>query len=327
MAEKNQSLPRGVARLLGFLLLLGLGLYGVDAMLTLGLRRLETSFFGVSNRVVTGRVNAEIVISGSSRALSHYDSKIIQEVTGHTAFNIGRNGSQTDMQLAFLKAYLKHNSKPKLVVHNLDLFSFLTSHEIYDPVQYVPYIREDSIYAGIKRTYPDAWKWKYLPLYGYVVEDMRFNWLGGLRGLVGKQPKEDHFQGYLPRYQEWTGDFEKFRQSIPNGIETKVEPQGLRDLAELVELCRAENIPVLLVYSPEYAEMQKLESNRREIFAHFQTISDRFNVPIWDYSDSPLCVERDNFYNSQHLNAKGATAFSQDFAQRLVRADWPPARP
>ena len=77
----------------------------------------------------------------------------------HT-FNIGRNGSQTDMQLAFLKTYLKNNSKPKLIIHNLDLYSFQTSKEIYDPVQYMPYLDQTPIYEAIRRIYPDAWKWE-----------------------------------------------------------------------------------------------------------------------------------------------------------------------
>jgi len=97
------------------------------------------------------------------------------------------------------RPYLAHNTQPRLVVHNLDLFSFLTSHEIYDPAQYLPYLDQEAIYAGVRRVYPEAWKWKYLPLYGYLVEDMRFTWILGLKGFVGYQPKEDHFLGFLPR--------------------------------------------------------------------------------------------------------------------------------
>ena len=88
------------------------------------MHQIETSGFGVFNRIMSGRVNAGILISGSSRALTHYESKVIEEMTKCSTLNIGRNGSQTDMQLAFLKTYLKNNSKPKLILHNLDLYSF-----------------------------------------------------------------------------------------------------------------------------------------------------------------------------------------------------------
>jgi hypothetical protein len=43
----------------------------------------------VWNRIVDGTINAEIVISGLSRALTHYDPRTIEERTRLTAFNIG----------------------------------------------------------------------------------------------------------------------------------------------------------------------------------------------------------------------------------------------
>jgi hypothetical protein len=307
----------GVLRLVVFFLVLGAAIFAVQALVSAGLRRITTSGFGVSNEIINGRVNAEIVISGSSRAVVHYDPQIIQQHTGLKAYNIGRDGSQTDMQLAVLKTYLRHNAKPRLVIHNLDMFAFLTTHEIYDPGQYLPYLNEPDIYAAVRQINPDAWKWKYLPLYGYSVEDMRFTWLRGLGGLLGINPKQDYIQGYRPAYVPWRNDFERFKAQNANGVRFEIEPQGVRDLDELVAVCRRQNIPVLLVYSPVYYEMQALEKNRNEVFSEFQTLSERWQAPVWDYSGSPICRRQDLFYNSQHLNHEGATAFSTELATRL----------
>ncbi len=316
------STRQGLARIIAFVGLFTAVSFATDWAVNHGLRNISQSDYGVSNRLMTGRANAEIVISGSSRALTHFDSRIIQSITGRTTFNIGRNGSQTDMQVAFLKTYLRHNAKPKLVVHNLDLFSFVTSREIYDPAQYLPYINEEAIYTAVRRIYPDAWKWKYLPLYGYLVEDMRFTWIRGLAGLVGIQPEEDHFQGYLPRYSRWTGDFERYKRDNPAGVKFEIEPQGVRDLREIAEVCRSQGIPLLFVYTPEYYEIQQLESNRLEVFGKFHEICHEFQVPLWDYSESPISKDRSNFYNSQHLNAEGANAFSIDVAHRLAQSSF-----
>ena len=316
----RRSARSGLIRIVCFFGLIVILLVGLNAMTNSGLRRIKTSQFGVSNKIVQGKINAEIVISGSSRALTHYDPRIIERTTGCPTFNIGLNGSQTDMQLARLKTYLKHNQKPKLLVQNLDLFSFVTSHEIYDPVQYVPYLKEESIYAGVRRVYPDAWKWKYLPLYGYAVEDMRFNWMLGLKALAGIQPKEDHVNGYRPRDTSWTGDFEKFRTNNPNGITMETEAQGERDFEELLGVCAEQGVPVLIVYSPEYYEMQAIERNRKDVLGKAKEMTGHFNFPLWDYSESPICRDRSNFYNSQHLNESGASAFSTDFAQRLLQS-------
>ena len=95
-----------------------------NAIITIGLRRLKTSGFGAENQIMTGKVNADIVIAGSSRALAHYDPRTIEAITGRTAFNAGRNGAQTDVQIAFLNVYLEHNRKPAVVLFNLDAFYF-----------------------------------------------------------------------------------------------------------------------------------------------------------------------------------------------------------
>lgn len=315
----------GVAalRVGAFFVFLVLTIFCVHHLIQFGMRRIETGEFGVTNRIVSGRVNAEIVISGSSRALNHYDPRIIQEITGFSSFNIGRNGSQTDMQVAILKTYLQHNKPPKLVIHNLDSFSFVVTKEIYDPAQYLPYLDEKPIYAAVAKITPHAWKWRRLPLYGYAVEDMRFTWMLGLRQLAGLHPKEDQFLGYQPRHTAWSGDFEEFRRSNPSGVRFEIEADGVRDLEQISIVCRRQQIPLLLVYSPVYFEMRELEANRNEISAKFHEVANSDAVPFWDYSDSPICRDRANFYNSQHLNADGAALFSRELAVRLWQGGIP----
>lgn len=307
----------GLIRILLFFgLFVGL-LYAADFAITTGLRKVETSGFGVAIRIVNGEINAEIVISGSSRAQTHYHPRIIEQATGLSTFNIGRNGSQTDLQLAVLKTYLQHNRKPKLVIHNLDSFSFVTSKEIYDPAQYIPYLSVAPIYAAVKKVYPEAWKWKYFPLYAYVVTDMRFSWLTGLKRLIGINPQEDHINGFTPRDTQWTGDYMQ-------GVSFEIEPQGIQDLLGIVELCHSLGIPLIFAYSPVYYEMQQLERNRSEVFSVFHRTREDYGVPVWDFSSFESSKNRRLFYNSQHLNAEGAARFSEEIAARLKAqsSDW-----
>ncbi|MGE0023879.1 MAG: hypothetical protein AB7S70_09645 [Hyphomicrobium sp.] len=318
---RDQPVPmtQGVIRLASFVALLAMLAFALDAMIDTGLRRIGTSSFGVSNRIVDGAINADILITGSSRALSHYDAPLIQERTGRTTYNIGLNGSQTDMQVARLATYLRHNKAPALLIHNLDAFSFQVTHGgVYDPAQYMPYLSEPAIYAALALIDPDIWKSRVIPLYGYTAADLRFTWVLGALRLVGWSPAEDHVQGFKPRYTAWTEDFERFQRLNPKGVTFEVEPAGVTEMKKLLALCREHRIKVLLVYSPEYAPMQKMTSNRDEIFAGFDALKREFGVPLWDYSGSPISASRDNFYNSQHLNAGGAAEFSRDLAARLV---------
>jgi hypothetical protein len=310
--------PRS-ARIVGFCaLVVGLAV-ALHVAIGHGLRRIPTAKFGSLNRIVDGRVNAEIVVSGSSRAMFHYDPRIIAGVTGRTVYNIGQVAARTDLQIALLKTYLSHNTKPRLIVHNLDPYSLVTTKrgEIYDAGSFIPYLGEAPLFAAIRRIEPDAWKWRYLPLYGYAVEDLRFIWSLGLAAYVGKFERENTFDGFFPRFETWTDDFAKFKASVGEGTTYTIEPAAVTLLGELVELCRERGIALVLVFSPEYFEAQRLLLNRGEIMGVFRRLS-AGGVPFWDYSDSNLSRRQDYFYSSQHLNATGAAAFSTDLARRIA---------
>ncbi len=272
-----------------FFAVLAIALLVTDVLVDAGLRRIDTSVFGVFNRITQGRINADIVVSGSSRALNHFDPRILQERTGRSAFNIGINGSQTDMQVAVFRTYLEHNQPPALLVQNLDSFTFVTSRRgLWFPAQYIPYLDEPALYDGLLAIDPDLWKMRALPLYGYAVHDMNFTWWLGLRGLVGWDPPEDRYLGFQPRYASWNGEFAQFSQGRGKGVAFEVDPQGVQDLEALMELSRDRGIAVLLVYSPVYHEMQDIETNRAAIFQQFRAIADRSGAQLWDYSDSTL---------------------------------------
>lgn len=317
----RRGMRKGVLRIVSFFILAGVIAVALNGAINFGLKRITVSKFGALNRVMSGQVNAEILINGSSRALSHYDPRVFENLTGRSAYNIGQNASQIDFELAFLKTYLDHNAKkPGLVIQNLDLFSFETTKkgELYDPGLYIPYMSDSDLYQFIREKEPDAWKCRYLPLYGYAVEDMRFTWIWGLLRCAGIQGPEDYYLGFNPRQAAWNADFEHFRAGNQGGVSYRLEPEGINCLEQMITLCQRNGMQIILVYSPEYCEMQKLEINRKEIMGKFHEISDRFEVPFWDYSDSPISVERKNFNNSEHLNAEGAEIFSQDLARRLV---------
>jgi hypothetical protein len=318
LVQNTKLQPQQIAiRIVGFFSLVIFLAITLNILITSGLRRITTSTYGTWNQVMQGEVNADVIISGSSRAANHYDPRAIEAATGYTAFNLGQNGSQTDVQLAVLKTYLEHNRKPRLVIHNLDAFSFVTTREVFDPGQYIPYLQDPEIYHALKQIDPEFIKGRYVPLYGYVVQDMNFAWVLGLKRLLGWSPSEDHIDGFTPRARQWTNDFQKFKINNPNGMNFSIEPKGVRAVEQLIRLCQDSGIELILVYSPEYAEMQSMETNRSEIFAEFHVLSSQYHLPFWNYSSWKYSGDRDYFYNSQHLNANGAEVFSADVANRL----------
>ena len=306
------------ARVAAFFAVLALAAVLLDSLIDLGMRRLQTGEQGVWNRIVAGRINAQVLITGSSRAQTHYDSRLLAEQLGRSVYNIGLNGSQTDMQLARLKTYLRHNQPPQWVIHNLDAFAFQVSRgEVYDPGQYVPYLDEPDLYAALARVGPAIWKSRHLPLYGYAAADMRFGWLLGLRHWVAGERSDTLIDGFKPRHSAWTGEFDRFQAANPNGVRVPIEAEGVAQFEELLALCARHRIGVVLSYSPEYHPVQAMTLNRAEVFARFDAMARRHGAVLLDFSASPIASRSDYFYNSQHLNAEGARAFTNELAKRL----------
>ena len=99
------------------------------------------------------------------------------------------------------------------------------------------------------------------------------------------------------------------KSSHPDGVVFDIEPAGIRAVEDLIHMCQENGIQLIFVYSPEYIEMQSLTKNRPAIFAEFRKLSNRFNIPMWDYSDWNHCGDKEFFQNSQHLNTRGAEVF------------------
>ncbi len=62
--------------------------------------------YGVLNKINEGKINAKILISGSSRALKGINPKIIEKGTNASCYNIASDGSDLGVQFSKLKWYL-----------------------------------------------------------------------------------------------------------------------------------------------------------------------------------------------------------------------------
>ena len=90
---------------------------------------------------------------------------------------------------------------------------------------------------------------------------MRFTWLLGLLGRFGIQWREDYYYGLNTRPGVWNEDFARFKAANSGRVKYNIEAEGIRCLEAVIDLCDRKSIQVLLVYSPEYYEMQTLEPN------------------------------------------------------------------
>ena len=69
--------------------------------------------------------------------------------------------------------------------------------------------------------------------------------------------------------------------------------------------------------APVYHEVRTKMINEHQMYKMYDTIAVRFNIPILDYNDIPLCYDTTYFYNGTHLNRIGAESFTIQLAHDI----------
>ncbi len=286
-----------------------------DHVVSRGLRETRHLEFAEWNDIFDGAIHADVVVSGSSRAYVQVDPRILDSLLKCTSYNLGMDGSDFLLQSARLETYLKFNRKPKIILQILEARSLEKLDNIFQYEQFFPYFSDSSLHNVIRQyqTYSPA-EYK-IPFLRYR-HDHRLITLGLLEYFhlyhVSTNGKD---RGYAGVERRWDDSFQKFIRDHPNGYRVKVDVPLVEIFENYLQKCKANNIAVVMVYAPEYKDAHRYITNRDSIMYLYRNFSTTYGVPFLDYSDSIISSNKNYFYNSQHLNKRGAEKFSRMLAR------------
>jgi len=298
----------------------GLAAIGLDLFLTQNLKQ-STSFAEgevlIWEDIFQGRIEADTLIYGSSRAWVHLNPILLEEAYDGGFYNLGMDGYHFGMQDFRHQQFLKYNEKPRRIILSLDVFGLEKREDLYNFGQFLPYLfRAD--FRHWTASYEGFSFWDYrLPLVRYT-GDQQAKW-AALRAAWPRPQGIYRIKGYRGMQMEWTADFSNATADM-DSIKAGMNPDVREQFHRFLSTCRADGIDVMLVYTPEYIEGQQFVRNRKEILQIYRRASAEFGVPFLDYSDSDMSTNRDWFYNSMHLNQAGSEAFTRQFAEDI--RDW-----
>lgn len=248
----------------------------------------------------------ELLIMGSSRANHQYVTSIFEDTLGMKAYNAGSEGMCIYYQYAILSSYVDRLAFPKLVVldvQDLDIIpssgATFTLDAALDRLapHYGQFDGVDSLFAL------QDWKDRIKLLsktYRYnskLVQTIKCNYLPepedkGYEVVKGKLPDDVEFE-------------------TEASDETDFEPLKVEYMQKFIDLCKDNNIPLLLVYSPIF---RNGESPAMKKIAEMAKAS---GVPFWDYSNEPTIIKRENFRDKMHLHDEGAHVWSSFLANKI----------
>jgi hypothetical protein len=269
------------------------------------------------NDVYNGRVNADVIMLGSSRAVFHISPRILDSVLQKNTYNIGVNGWSFHMQYTIFRLYMQHNKKPKYIIQVVDPNLFTDKAVFYKYENFLPYASDTLVRRATARyqgsfTIPEL----YFPLFKY---NNHFDLVKkGVRLYFGAQdePTGD-YKGYYAHEAVWDSSFERFGDANPDRYYKERNPEIIHEFEQYLAFCKANDIKVIMVFTPMYHEHLALINHLDKIKGMFSGYSKQYDMPYLDYTADTVSRSKQNFFDSQHLNKRGSTLFSYTLANDL----------
>lgn len=274
------------------------------------------------HKIFEGKLNTEIAIIGTSRAESHYDTEIINKITGLKTYNLGLSGTPYSVFKIRWESYFNRNKKPKILIIDLDASSLQDSKKLFDKFQYLPFFYSKEYQSFAKENDTDFYLESYIPLYKYRGYEMRI--FKQIKSLKNRSICSNTINGYAEHDIDWIEkdylNFKKILQKDNNRTEYNFEiyKQGLYVLKEIIKDCKKNNIKMYFVWSPSYYESHTYQASyKKHIDSVLQNISTNENIQYLNFSNDSLCFDRKYFYNSSHMNKRGSTIFSKEIGKLI----------
>lgn len=254
------------------------------------------------NAIMQGEASSDVIIMGSSRAWAQFSPQILDSLLGISCYNIGIDGSSINRQIDKYSMYRRYNKKPKIILQNIDFWTIDITNG-YEKHQYFPYFWNSDFRRVVFKNESFTLAEKIIPLY-------RFSHYG-IKNLF-KEPRKLS-RGYFGNEDSWDGTALKSIDSIvfsPNSEASNMFEEYLSNAQD-------EDIQVVLVYAPVYAEATSKITNMAEMYQYYSEIAKKYGAKIIDFNFNHICNDTIFFYNATHLNKKGSELFSMELVDSL----------
>lgn len=299
-----------------FTSILALVLILMDYSVSKGLKKSQSSTFNNLNKIFNSEINADLIVNGSSKALVQISPHILDSVLNLNSYNLGMDGTEFIPQKLQFDLYLKHNKKPKTVLQIVSNTTLSKKPELFEYMKFAPYLDENEIQQVTKQ-------YKGFSFFDYHIPFIRYAGspnivINGLLNYINIDIKKDtKYKGYSEKNKNWDNSFSEFVKANKNGVVMNMDANSIKLFENYLLECKKNKIPIFLVYPPTYSNSHRYINNREEIISYYNKISKKYQVPFLDYSNLSISQSKDYFYNSQHLNKKGAELFSKKLSEDI----------
>ena len=271
------------------------------------------------------KADADIIVTGSSKARRNYNTPLIADSLHLSCYNAGHDGQSLLFSYAMTKMLLAHHT-PEMIVVEMFPEELYYKEVHYDRLNVLlPYyeefagIREVADWRGTRNEDTTSIAFRLFPFNTEKIKLLsqcyRYNsmWLDLLKGILKKQKTES---GYLPLKNKITEEekrkyIEEFELVKSHEHNRHIDPNKIKSLTGIIELCKQKNVKVVLVMSPVLKRY-----GDDPVYKLVNDISVKYKIPFFDYTDDSR-FNNIQYFADNHLNNIGADFFSSLIAHNL----------
>ena len=282
-----------------------------DVLLTTKALRSRTSPFATWNDLYQRKIDADVLVMGSSRAFVQFNPAIIDTVLHTNSYNLGMDGRAADSQILKYKVFRhKGNSKPKLIIYEVSHGTMQKSNG-YEREQFVPYLHDPYLWRLCHEQESFNLADCVLPSWRYIGQRTFIRNI--LFPTEGSEYDTPLYKGFRSYDRKWSGRGLRQQASVSYTHDKTI----IRQFRDFLSECRRDSIQVVLVTSPFYIGGTRKMADSTGMHAMFAQIAEDFAIPYLDYTYDELSYDTAYFYNTMHLNRTGADLFSQKVARDI----------
>lgn len=286
-----------------------------DYLISAGLKKTERGHFYTMNALMNDTLNADVVILGNSRAAGSYHPGIIDSILNVNSRNLGVSGQPFGVSYLRWQLYKRNNRNPKLLIVNMDYSELKMDENRFEKEQYYPYM-SDSLVKPYLDLFGFSWAEKHIPMYRYR-GNYKLMSVGILELLnISHDTKGDYIKGYSNLDSKWNGVKFENVLSKEKTVKDKYNPEAVERLENVLNDAKSNDIKVVFVYAPIFKKLKENLDEARSMMA-YQTLSEKYNVTILDFSKMDICGDTCFFLDAKHVNAAGAERFSIELAHSI----------
>ena len=294
--------------------------YIVQYFVDTGLAGYDNDRYANLNMLFRGKINADIVILGSSRAWVQYDPKVIEDSTKLSCYNLGMDDAGMTIIKCWLDSYLAFNKPPKIILLNYEINILEKERRIFNKMNYLPYLNKYPIYSNLEEIDNNILLERIIPMYKY--RGLNEQIIIGLESFFGfaKKPINRKYNGFEGKDKKWNDEFYRVKSKLKKIYYSSGSfAYGLKEIKYIMNICRKNNIDLIIVHAPMYFELQQMIVQKDSLDSIIFNITRGKDFHYWKYTADSLNYNKKYYYNAQHLDKTGAEIFSKILARDLKK--------